>query len=300
MKMRVLGRTGLHVSELGYGGGQLRGTPRLWNGRVVSDEQASRILHAVLDAGINLIDTASVYGHSEAFIGRHLASRRDEYFIATKFGCELKDMGDWDDTPRNWSRQFLRASLDESLRRLKTDRVDLLQLHTPTFDDFVRYELLSPLKDARSAGKTRFIGLSVTQPHMDAFAPYFSQFDAVQLPYSAYETHYEDWVSRAAARGCGTIIRGGVAQGGADKGGAGRALWERAQLDDLLEGETRTGFMLRFTLSHPHVSTVIVATINPDHLRENLAAAARGPLSADTLLEVKRRLSVARTDSGAH
>lgn len=300
MRMRVLGRTGLRVSELGYGGGQLRGTPRIWNGRLVSDEQASRILNAVLDAGINFIDTASVYGRSEAFIGRNIASRRDEYFIATKFGCELKDMGDWDDTPRNWSPEFLRASLDESLRRLKTDRVDLLQLHTPTFDDFMRYELLRPLEDARSAGKTRFIGLSVTQPHMDGFAPYFSQFDTVQLPYSAYEAHYEDWVTRAAEAGCGTIIRGGVAQGGADKDGAGRELWERAQLDDLLYGETRTGFMLRYTLSHPCVATVIVATINPDHLRENLAAAARGPLSDDMLLEVNQRLSVARSDSGAY
>jgi aryl-alcohol dehydrogenase-like predicted oxidoreductase len=77
-------------------------------------------------------------------------------------------------------------------------------------------------------------------------------------------------------------------------------LWERAQLDDLLDGETRTGFMLRYTLSHPHASTVIVATLNPDHLRENLAAAARGPLSDYMLREVKRRLSVARSESGAH
>lgn len=299
MRMRVLGRTDLIVSELGYGGGQLRGTPRIWNGRTVSDEQASRILNAVLDAGINFIDTASVYGRSEEFIGSHISNRRHEYFIATKFGCELKDMGGWDDTPRNWSPEFLRTSLNESLRRLKTDRVDLLQLHTPTFDDFMRYDLLRPLEDARLAGKARFIGLSVTQPHMDSFAPYFSKFDTVQLPYSAYETQYEDWVTRAAENGCGTIIRGGVAQGGADKEGAGRALWERSQLDDLLDGETRTGFMLRFTLSHPHASTVIAATLNPDHLLENVAAATRGPLSDDTLTEVKRRLSIAQSNSEA-
>lgn len=298
MRMRVLGRTGLSVSEVGYGGGQLRGTPRIWNGRPVSDEQAARILHAVLDAGINFIDTASVYGHSEAFIGRHISSRRSDFLIATKFGCQLKDMGDWDDTPRNWSPDFLKASLDESLRRLRTDRVDLLQLHTPTFDDFTRYDLLRPLEDARSAGKTRFIGLSVTQPHMDSFAPFFSAFDTVQLPYSAYELHYEAWVTRAAEQGCGTIIRGGVAQGSADQDGAGRMLWERARLDDLLEGETRTGFMLRFTLSQPHVGTVIAATINPDHLRENLAA-ARGTLSDDVVSEVKRRLNGANAAFGA-
>ncbi len=293
MRTRELGRTGLRVTELGYGGGQLRGTPRIWNGRPVSDEQAARILNAVLDAGINFIDTASIYGRSEEFIGRHVSHRRGEYFIATKFGCELKDMGDWDDTPRNWSPAFLRASLDESLRRLNTDRVDLLQLHTPTFADFERYDLLRPLEDARAAGKTRFIGLSATEPHIASFAPYFGSFDTLQLPYSAFELHYEPWLSRAAEADLGAIIRGGVAQGSAEKDGAGRDMWERAALDDLLDGGTRMAFMLRFTLSNPFAHTAIVATLNPDHLRDNVKAAALGPLPPDILAEANRRLNAA-------
>ncbi|MBK9123630.1 MAG: aldo/keto reductase [Chloroflexi bacterium] len=292
MNTRQLGRTGLQVTVLGYGAGQLRATPRIWNGRPVSDEQAERILNAVLDAGINFIDTASIYGRSEEFIGRFIGHRRDEYLIATKFGCQLKDMGSWDDTPRNWSPDFLRDSIDESLRRLRTDRVDLLQLHTPTYDDFVRYDLVRPLEDARAAGKARFIGLSVTEPQMTAFAPHFDAFDTVQLPYSAYEMHYGSWLTKAAAHGLGTIIRGGAAQGKAEQGGA-DGLWERAGLDDLLDGETRTAFVLRFTLSHPDVHTAIVATIDPDHLRDNVAAAERGVLPADVLAEAKHRLSAA-------
>lgn len=294
MMTRTLGKTGLRVTALGYGGGQLRGTPRIWNGRPVSDEEAARILNAVLDAGLNFIDTASVYGRSEEFIGRHIGHRRDEFYIATKFGCDLKDMGDWDDTPRNWAPDFLRASIDQSLRRLQTDYVDVLQLHTPTFADFERHDLLRPLEDARAAGKTRFIGLSVTQPHMDSFAPYFAAFDTLQLPYSAFDLDYAPWLERADALGLGTIIRGGVAQGGAEKAGAGRELWARAALDDLLDGQTRNAFMLRFTLSHPAAHTAIVATLNPAHLRDNVEAAARGPLPDDVLAEATRRLMAAQ------
>jgi aryl-alcohol dehydrogenase-like predicted oxidoreductase len=130
---------------------------------------------------------------------------------------------------------------------------------------------------------------------MDSFAPFFGLFDTLQLPYSAFDLQYDHWLTRATEAGLGTIIRGGVAQGSAEKDGAGRGLWERAMLDDLLDGETRTTFMLRFTLSHPDVHTVIVATLNPDHLRDNLNAAARGPLPPDVLEEAKRRLVAAST-----
>ena len=105
----------------------------------------------------------------------------------------------------------------------------------------------------------------------------------------------EDWISRAAKAGIGTIIRGGVARGEVGVGLGNENRWkkfEEASLDELREpGESRTAFLLRFTLSHPDVNTTIVGTLYPDHLRENIAAAERGPLPANVYDEAKRRLN---------
>lgn len=298
MRTRPLGRTGLPVTELGYGAGQLRG-PRIWEGRPVTDEQAERILNAVLDAGINFIDTANGYGLSEARIGRFISHRRSAFYLATKCGLEVVDHGDHDETPRNWTRAHLQKTIAESLRRMKTDAVDLLQLHNPTVEDFERCEVGRTLEDARAAGQTRFIGVSTTLPHL----PYYLDlglFDTFQIPYSALQREHEDWLARVAEAGGGTIIRGGVAQGAPVKDDSGgQKLWEAARLDDLLDGMTRMAFMLRFTLSHPHAHTTIVATINPQHLEDNLRAAQRGPLPPDVYAEARRRLDRAQAPSSA-
>ena len=98
MERRTLGRTDLEVTQLGFGAMEVRG-PRIWNGRPVTDEQAQRILNAVLDAGINFIDTAYDYGLSEECIGRFISHRRDEYYLVTKCGCTVVDPGDHDEIP---------------------------------------------------------------------------------------------------------------------------------------------------------------------------------------------------------
>src|SRR5882757_39812 len=85
---RTLGRTGLSVTQLGFGAMDVRGS-RIWGGRPVTEEQANTILNAVLDAGINFIDTANDYGRSEEFIGKYISGRRDEFYIATKCGCTV-------------------------------------------------------------------------------------------------------------------------------------------------------------------------------------------------------------------
>ena len=103
-------------------------------------------------------------------------------------------------------------------------------------------------------------------------------------------------ITRAARAGVGTIIRGGVARGEPGEGqGADRVwqIWAAAALDDLLDGMSRTEFMLRFTISHPDLHSTIVGTLNPVHLAENLAAVERGPLPADLVAEVKRRVAAA-------
>lgn len=292
MRKQTLGRTGLVVTELGYGTGQLRGD-RIWNGRSIQPEQAGRMLNRVLDSGINFIDTANVYGRAEDYIGQFISQRRSEYYLATKCGCQLVNMGDHDETPRNWTRAHLEESIHNSLKRMKTDYVDLLQFHNPTFDDLEKYDLVRVMEDARRAGKTRFVGISTTVPDLPHILA-LGVFDVFQIPYSALEREHEAWLQTVADAHIGTIIRGGVAKGALAKSGS--DLWEHARLDDLLDGMSRMDFMLRFTLSHPAAHTTIVATINPDHLQDNLAAAEKGPLPIDTYEEAKRRLSQAEQE----
>jgi aryl-alcohol dehydrogenase-like predicted oxidoreductase len=151
----------------------------------------------------------------------------------------------------------------------------------------------------------RFIGMSGTIPKLgDQIA--MGVFDEFQIPYSALQREHEELITAAAEAGAGTVIRGGVARGAPspDKEWATRrlpevpeerprAIWERAALDDLLDGASRMDFMLRFTLSHPDLHTTIVGTADPEHLHENLAAARKGPLAPEVYAEAKRRLDAA-------
>src|SRR5437762_11607453 len=117
---RTLGRTGLEVTDLAYGAMEVRGS-RIWGGRPVTETQAETILNAVLDAGINFIDTANDYGRSEEYIGKFLANRRDEFHLATKCGCHVTRRDEHtDDTPHVWTRENLFRGLHESLERLRT------------------------------------------------------------------------------------------------------------------------------------------------------------------------------------
>lgn len=291
----ILGRTGLSVTRLGFGAMEVRG-PRIWNGRPVAEEEAETLLRAVLDSGINFIDTAYDYGRSEEFIGRFLRNRRGEYVLATKCGCTLVDRGEHDDTPHVWTRDNLLHNIETSLKRMRTDTVDVLQLHNPSVEQAEEGRLVDALREIRAAGQARFIGISSTLPHITRFIEW-GVFDTFQIPYSALERAHEDAIAAAHAAGAGTIIRGGVARGEPGSGLGSRdrwAAWEAAGLDELrAEGESPTAFLLRFTLSHPGVDTVIVGTKNLDHLRENLDAAHRGPLPADVYAEAQRRLAAA-------
>jgi aryl-alcohol dehydrogenase-like predicted oxidoreductase len=295
MPTRPLGRTDLTVTRLGFGAMEIRG-PRIWNGRDVSDAQAKRILDAVLEAGITFIDTSNDYGESEARMGKFIADRRDQYTLATKVGCKMVAAGDHDETPHEWTREHLLWNIDDSLKKLHTNRVDLLQLHNATVADAEQGQLVDALREIKAAGKTRWIGASTVAPHFGTFIDW-GVFDTFQAPYSALERTHEELLQRAHDAGAGTIVRGGVAKG---EPGVGRGprdrwdIWDKASLDDLRgHGESRTQWMLRFTLSHPGVDTVIVGTLDPAHLAENIRAAEAGPLSADTYAEAKKRLSAA-------
>ncbi len=292
---RTLGRTGFETTQLGYGAMEVRGD-RIWKGRPCSPEQAQIILNAVVDSGINLIDTANDYGLSELYIGRFLAHRRQEYFLATKCGCHMQYAGDHDETPHIWTRDNLQRNVADSLQKMGTDHIDLLQLHNPDVETCERAKLVDVLQELKGMGAVRFIGCSSTSPHLKTYISW-GVFDVFQIPYSALERQHENLITEAAEAGAGIIIRGGVARGEPGSGLGGKDRWqtfEQARLDELREaGESRTAFLLRFTLSHPHCHTTIVGTAQPDHLQENLTIASKGPLSADVYVEAKRRLDEA-------
>jgi aryl-alcohol dehydrogenase-like predicted oxidoreductase len=289
----VLGRTGLNVTRLSFGAMEIRDS-RIWNGRAVTDRQAETILNTVLDEGINFIDTANDYGRSEEFIGKYIAHRRQEFYIATKCGCTVvrKDENT-DETPHVWTRDNLFRGLNESLQRMKTDYIDVMQLHNPPVEETEKNQLVKALQEMQQQGKVRFISISTTLPHLPVYLQW-GVFDTFQIPYSALEREHEEWISRAAEAGIGTIIRGGVARGEVGVGLGNEDRWkkfEQASLDELRQpGESRTAFLLRFTLSHPDVHTIIVGTLYPEHLQENIAAVKQGPLPADVYEEAKRRL----------
>jgi aryl-alcohol dehydrogenase-like predicted oxidoreductase len=292
LETRPLGQTGLTVTRLGFGAMEVRGE-RIWDGRPVTDEQAATILQAVVDVGITFIDTANDYGRSEAYLGQFLADRRDQFALATKCGCTMVPAGDHDETPHSWHRDHLLANIDDSLTKLRTDHVDLLQLHNPDVRDAEQHHVVDTLREIKESGKATHIGISATSPHLATYIEW-GVFEAFQIPYSAMERRHENLITAAHEAGAGTIVRGGVARGEPGQGLGSQdawALWERANLDDLLgEGESRTAWQLRFTLSHPAVDTIIAGTLNPKHLAENVAAAEAGPLPDDVYVEAKRRL----------
>ena len=299
---RTLGGTGADVTILSYGAMELRGRPR---GPEIADEDAGRLLNAVLDAGINLIDTSPDYGRSEELIGAYVGHRRDEFFLASKCGCPLELATDTPPPyPHDYSPRNVRADVEQSLRRLRTDHLDLVQIHmSPSQATLGENHTVETLRDLQAAGKVRFIGMSGILPNLpDHLA--MGVFDVFQIPYSAVQRDHEELIAEAAGAGAGTLIRGGAARGAAseDKNwqarplgqdpGVGQRNWETSGVAGLLSeaGMSSMEFVLRFTLSHPGLTTTIVGTSSPVHLAGNIAIAEKGPLPADLYEEAKKRL----------
>jgi aryl-alcohol dehydrogenase-like predicted oxidoreductase len=288
----TLGRTGLEVTKLGYGAMELRGTdhfPRLSAGEV------SGILNAVLDSGINYIDTSPDYGYSEELIGRHIAHRRNEFFLASKCGCPIEppDLPHGNHKAHSFTRENIRAGVEQSLKRMNTDYLDVVQFHvSPSRAVLEENDSIAELEALRQEGRVRFIGMSGTIPELKDQIE-MGVFEVFQIPYSLIEREHEALIHKAAQAGAGVVIRGGVARGVIIKDEsiidgypeflragfrARRRAWRDTEVDDLLKGMTAMEFMLRFTLSNPDMSTTIVGTSDPAHLKANVEAAAKGLL----------------------
>lgn len=291
---RVLGKTGYEATVLGFGAMELRGIEHHHNGRPLEPGRANEVLNLLLDQGINYIDTSIDYGDAEESIGDSIGHRRAEYFLASKCGCWVGEPPPGTPADRRpphvFTRENIAGGIDQSLRRLRTDYLDLVQFHqSPSLDELAAEDAIEVLREFQRAGKVRFIGSSSTLPnivdHID-----LGVFDVLQIPYSALEREHEEVISAAHAAGIGVVIRGGVARGDRGKQEAWRC-YEEAGLAELADGASRAEFMLRFTISHPGMTTTIVGTLNPDHLLENIVSVRKGPLPTDVYLETKRRLS---------
>lgn len=295
METRKLGNTDLEVTVLGYGAMELRH---------VEQAEATRLLNAVLEGGINYIDTSPDYGPSEAYIGHALAGRRDEFLLATKCGCNVDERGQGQEPAHIWSGDQLEKNLENSLRRLQTDHIDVWQLHGTMPEWLIgarEDETIRALLETKEQGKVGAIGVSFRNggPRDDRYpAGYGYQaiqefmtwgvFDMMQIVYGGLTQMNGIAIAEAASRGIGIVIRGLVKRyfGHYDQ------LFADAGLDKLrAEGESRDAFLIRFALSHPGVSTGIVGSKNPAHIRENIAAAEQGPLPADVYAEAMQCLA---------
>ncbi len=175
MKYRTLGRTGIRVSEIGFGawaiGGMSYGPTR--------DEDSLEALETAWGHGVNFFDTADTYGegHSEELIGKFLKGKRDEAVIATKAGWDFYHKG----VSKNFDPGYIRFACDQSLKRLQTDWIDLYQLHNPTLEQIEAGSLFEVLDELKKKGKIRFYGVSVHVPREAAAVIQSGKADALQL-----------------------------------------------------------------------------------------------------------------------
>lgn len=278
----------MQVTEPGYGAMELR---------KVDEEQAERLLNGVLDAGINVIDTSPDYGTSEDLIGKLIPHRRDEYLLASKCGCNVPHESS-DDHGHIWTRDQVFHNIEHSLQRLKTDSIDLWQIHSATAEEVKNGDLVEAMREVQQQGKVRYIGYTATGRTAFGFPDLVEMlswdvFDFFQIPYGILARVHEESISVAAKQGAGIILRGTVKPGysGVYDKGEWEDLWAQAQLDELMaEGEDPYRFMLRFAITHPGYSTVIIGTRSLEHLNDNLQTFELGPLSDEIYSEAKRRL----------
>ena len=199
MEKRTLGNTEMAVTPLGFGAGQIGvlHTPR---------PESGRLLNAVLDAGINLIDTAAGYGDSEEKIGEFIAHRRNEYVLVTKCGTRVDD-----DDPPEWTAGIVRCSIERSLQRMRTDHVDILLLHSCKEQHLSNEEMLNALQKCKCDGLARFIGYSGDDTPLLA-AVDIEAFDCILTSVNICDQQVIDVVlPRAAARGLGVIAKRPIA-----------------------------------------------------------------------------------------
>lgn len=288
MEYRTLGKTGLRVSEVGYGAAQI--------GNInMPEDRVEEVLNAVLDAGINFIDTAAMYGQSEARIGKFISRRRDEFILATKCGDYVGETDGQYHIVRDYSREGILRTIDQSRKKLNMDVIDIVQFHglpDPDDDDEVAFEALL---DARERGWTRFVGVSADGNAAAAAAQRWP-LDTQEFTYNVlYQDSADNLMPALKSQGMGTIIKRPISnavwqQTERPEGDYMGGPWDRAQsipLADLAGEMPILEFVLRFTLSHPDVCTAIIGSTNPDHIHANVGISDGRQLPDDIVMEAR-------------
>jgi aryl-alcohol dehydrogenase-like predicted oxidoreductase len=286
MEKRTLGKTGMDVTVLGFGGAEI-------GFRDVPSETVDRLINGALDAGLNVIDTAECYPGGEEKVGQAVSHRRSEYFLFTKCGHDGVSMAKGD----HWNPKMMADSVDRSLKRLQTDYVDLLQLHSCTEEQLRQGDVIEVVRCARDYGKTRFIGYS-GDGRAALHAVESGIFDTLQISVSIADQEGIDLVLPSAkARGIGVIAKRPIANAiwkeSSKPDPYYQAYWDRFQkLDyDFLKADLpqAVSTALRFTLSAEGVHTAIVGTTNPDRWRQNAELLKAGPLDAGEFQSIRSR-----------
>ena len=283
MEKRRLGGTDMEVSRLGFGGARI-------GPEQATDDEAARLLNGLLDAGVNFVDTAACYAGSEAQIGRTIAGRRSEYYLATKAGHVVDGA-----TGEPYSAPVISESIERSLKRLNTEAVDLVQIHSCSAEVLRRGEAADALVQAKKAGKTRYIGFS-GDGDAAAEAIGMGVFDTLQTSFNLVDqSAAAEILPMAMARGVGVIAKRPIANAAfgqkASPSSYADEYWRRSLSmsapadapDDPIE------FALRFTLSLDEIDTAIVGTSSAEHALANLALAAAGPLDAAIVANLRKQ-----------
>ena len=312
MNYRVLGRTGLKVSEIGFGawgiGGQQEGARRSYG--PTDDAVSLAALETAWDLGCNFIDTADAYGvgHSEILVGRFLAGRRDRVIVATKFG----HFPFTDPQLRVPTAASIRFCLEESLRRLGTDYIDVYQCHECPLEAARLHDVASTLEQLKAEGKIRHAGISVygaTQIRQVARGDFGRVFEVIQESYNVTTLLFREALHAAGTAGLGIIVREPLGNGLLSGRWTGREAWDVKHARGIrvpeqtamrIEFARRVGeflpapgrslvqALIRFSLQDIPTSVVIPGCKTPAQVKENLGASASPALSAAELATVHR------------
>jgi myo-inositol catabolism protein IolS len=296
MKYRRLGRSGLEVSVIGVGTYQFGGE---W-GKDFTPREADSILDAALDCGINLVDTAECYGDhlAEQLIGHHIRHNRSKWVVATKFGHRFHS---FQQRGRHWRAEEVRRQIDDSLRALHIDHIDILQYHSPTNEEVMTPGLQELLELEVQAGKIRHLGISLAKS-LCASSDTFQLRKAPELKVQTMQIHYNRLERAVEAEilplcrqlDLGVIIRvplaSGLLSGKYDRGtlfpeNDVRSLRDRPKMEDMLqeverirekelpEGAFLSTWALAWCLKHPGVSTVIPGCKSVQQVLQNAQTA---------------------------
>ena len=272
MEKRAFGQTGLSVSVLGFGSMHL-------NDERSSDGDAGRLLNQVLDAGINLIDTARGYGLSEERIGRYLAHRRSEYLLSTKVGYGIPGVADW-------TYDCIVAGVQAACQRMHTDVIDIVHLHSCPLPVLQRGDVVRALEDCQSSGKLRVAAYSGDNAEL-RWAIDSGRFGSVQTSVSVCDQfNLTQHLPQAQSRRVGVIAKrplAGAVWRFSDRPGdeAEGRYWDRFRAMGMdPQGLDWGELALRFAAFAPGVASAIAGTHKPENFQRNLDIVERGPLDA--------------------